>query len=276
MPRKNEAPRPAPQPAPSAEALSQQNHALTQASLTLFGDAARMEIVDPRALCLLKRNARFFKKEAFRQLVENVRRDKRLSSVPLCRALADGRREILSGNHRVKAAVEAGLPLILVLTITQDLSQSERIAVQLSHTALVGQDDAGILASLWADIEDLQARLYAGLSSDALQELEDVKLVSLSTPAVATKSVAFVFTEYERALMDEVLDELGRVHAAASFLFPAEQFNEFFTLVQAVKRKMNIKNGSMAMVRIIEILSEHLARLPADPPPPERRPGEEG
>lgn len=149
-----------------------QNATLAQISKNIFGDSARLQIVDPKSLVLLKQNARFFKKDTFRQLVENIKADKRLSSVPLCRPIKDGRLEVLSGNHRVKASVEAGLEKILVIVLLENLDESRRIAIQLSHNALVGQDDQNILAELWAKIDDINTRLYAGLSSDTLNEIK--------------------------------------------------------------------------------------------------------
>lgn len=97
---------------------------------------------------------------------DNIASDKRLSSVPLCYRHEDGRLEVLSGNHRVKASIEAKIPVILVLVITETLDQSRRIAIQLSHNALVGEDDQSILANLWSKIETVKDKLYSGLDSE--------------------------------------------------------------------------------------------------------------
>jgi hypothetical protein len=44
----------------------------------------RLELVDPGELKLLDKNARYMKAEQFQSLVENVRKDGNLSSLPLC------------------------------------------------------------------------------------------------------------------------------------------------------------------------------------------------
>ena len=64
--------------------------------------------IDPRELKLLKMNARFMRHEEFQRLVANVKKDGQLTSAPFA-ALdpADGKYEVLSGNHRVQAAVSA-------------------------------------------------------------------------------------------------------------------------------------------------------------------------
>ena len=134
----------------SEDIFLQRNEELATISQEMFGDGMRLVVVAPASLTLLKDNARFFKRETFRQLRDNIAADKRLSSVPLCYRHEDGRLEVLSGNHRVKASIEAGIPHILVLAVTEELDKSRRIAIQLSHNALVGEDDQRhFWANLW-------------------------------------------------------------------------------------------------------------------------------
>jgi len=235
-----------------------QNEALAQISQNIFGTSARLQIVNPRDLVLLKQNARFFKKDTFKQLVENIRADKRLSSVPLCRFLKDGRIEVLSGNHRVKAAMEAGLEKILVIVLLEDLDENRKIAIQLSHNALVGQDDQNILAELWAKIDDVQARLYAGLSSDTLNEIKKVELVQFSTPPLYTKTLTFAFTDTEKDHVEGVLQELAAQGAKEIHLAPLSAFDDFFNLLLAAKKKFDVKNSALAMLALIDIAAAHL------------------
>ena len=75
------------------------------------------------------------------------------------------------------------------MVLLGELSESYLTAIQLSHNALVGLDDPQILSSLWAKVQDIQDRLYAGLSSDALGEVEKVKLVTFTTPSLATRTM---------------------------------------------------------------------------------------
>lgn len=88
--------------------FSTENDTLSRISKALYGDALTLAVMDPKDISLLKKNARILKKDVFQQLTANIGRDKRLSSVPLCHRLSDGRVEVLSGNHRVQASVEAG------------------------------------------------------------------------------------------------------------------------------------------------------------------------
>lgn len=238
------------------EDIMRQNETLKETSLLLFGDSAELRIVAPNSLILLKENARYFKKETFKQLVANLRQDQRLSSVPLCLPADGNRLEVLSGNHRVKASIEAGLPWVLVIVILEEIGLSRKISIQLSHNALVGEDDQQILASLWARIEDIKAKCYAGLSSETLGELQQIKLLNFSTPQPRTKQVTFAFTETEFGLVEEIMAELGRIPADRVYLANADQFAAFFQRLLAVKKSDNIKNGSLAMLRLLEKLEE--------------------
>lgn len=235
------------------EEVERQNMALAEIGENLFGGAATLRIVDPRALLLRRENARFFKKEVFQQLVENIRSDQRLSSVPLCHDTAEGC-EILSGNHRVKGSIEAGVPWIMVMVLVGTLADGRQLAIQLSHNALVGQDDPGILASLWARVEDVRDRLYAGLSSEAMQDLEKVKLVQFTTPGLATRTMTFAFAEAEAELVERVVADLAAFRSSdAVYLADLRRFEEFFAALQKVKQRDNVKNASLAMVHLVRL-----------------------
>ena len=68
---------------------------------------------DPRTLVLADRNARYFPAARFKRLVDNIATDKALSQWPLVWHDTDtGLRHVLSGNHRVRAAIEAGFETI--------------------------------------------------------------------------------------------------------------------------------------------------------------------
>ena len=66
---------------------------------TLQTRVVRRRLAD---LTLLKKNARFMRPDQFNRLVDNLRRDGVLTSLPL---VFDG--VVYSGNHRVKAALKA-------------------------------------------------------------------------------------------------------------------------------------------------------------------------
>lgn len=238
------------------------NATLAELSKSIFGEGMQLMAVAPSSLNLLKENARYFKRETFRQLRDNIAADKRLSSVPLCYQNTDGSLEVLSGNHRVKASIEANIPAIVVLVITEELEKSKRIAIQLSHNALVGEDDQSILANLWAQIESITDKLYSGLDSEAVKELGDVELVNFSTPQVPAHLVSFMFTDGEKEQLSELLDILGDTakKSSAVYLCHAEQYIQFSKMVQDVKHADKIRDSSLALIRLMEIAQEYIAK----------------
>jgi len=180
--------------------------------------------------------------------------------VPLCYRHEDGRLEVLSGNHRVKASIEAKIPVILVLVITETLDQSRRIAIQLSHNALVGEDDQSILANLWSKIETVKDKLYSGLDSEVTKELGEVELVNFSTPQVPAHMVTFMFTDGEKEQLSEILDMLSDAakKSSAVHIFAGTQYEAFTKLLADVKDTEKIRDSSLAMLRLLEISAEYL------------------
>lgn len=239
------------------------NDELQTLSRALYGEGMSLQVVDPCELVLLKKNARILKKDTFQQLTSNVGKDKRLSSVPLCYRMEDGKLEVLSGNHRVQAAIQAGLVHILVMIIEESLTRAEQIAIQLSHNALVGTDDPTILAELWATIDDIDAKLYAGLSSDEVERLEKIELVGFSTPQVCTRTLTFAFVDSEAERFNVVLEQLETLPAKEVYLADLRDFNRFFDLLEAVKKSFDVRNTSLALLKLMDLAEGALPPAPA-------------
>jgi ParB-like nuclease family protein len=238
--------------------MEKQNKLLKTVSKTIFGKSAVLMIVNPKSLTLLKQNARYFKKETFKQLVANIKDDQRLSSVPLCHSPKKDVLEVLSGNHRVEAAIQAGVEWILIILALEKMTKSKKISVQLSHNALAGLDDPNVLADLWAKIDDIKEKLYAGLSSDAIKEIENIKLVTFTTPQVYTKTMTFAFTEPEKENIEHILEELNKAVTGETHLAHMEQFEDFFNTLQKIKQKEDIKNSSLAVIKMMEMVTGQL------------------
>ncbi|HIW79801.1 MAG TPA: ParB N-terminal domain-containing protein [Candidatus Bilophila faecipullorum] len=239
--------------------FTKENDTLSRISKALYGDSLTLAVMDPRELSLLKKNARILKKDVFQQLTANISRDKRLSSVPLCHRLSDGRVEVLSGNHRVQASVEAGIERILVMVIEEDLTRSQAVAIQLSHNALVGEDDPALLAELWAEIEEIAEKTYAGLSSDVVEKLDKIDLTSFTTPQVSTRTMTFAFVDSEAERLNAVLEDLEGLPAKEIWLTDVKHFNRFFDLLEATKKTFDVRNASLAMLKLMDLAEEAIA-----------------
>ena len=56
-----------------------------------------------------------------------------------------------------------------MMGVGDEKDSDARLAIQLSHNAIAGQDDLVILKELWEAIKDVQAKVYAGLDSDTCE-----------------------------------------------------------------------------------------------------------
>ena len=217
----------------------------------------------------LEGNARFMKAEQFNQLVANLARDGVLTSAPLIY-----RGEVLSGNHRVQAAIKAGIAEADCIEILSELTPSRRRAIALSHNAIVGMDDPSQLFAAYQDL-DLGDKLYSGLTDDAFgaQELD---LASLSAGSTDTIEVLLVFLpEYEEAFRKYV-ERLASKAKATKMLASMESFDRFFDTIVRVKGVQNILNTAMAVEMMVRLACERLDQIEAQAPSDDQAPSDAG
>lgn len=198
-------------------------------------------------------NARYMRPETFHRLSANLKKDGVLESAPLVHPNGDGSLVVTSGNHRVVAAREAGLDHILVMVGEEGLDEGQRLAKQLSHNALVGEDDPQILVGLWSKLDTLEDRLYSGLDSEMMDELAGIDFAALSASRLRVEAVTLFFTNAEKALFDAFLD---RLHEEATkgdvYLAPMEKYDAFWKLIVDAKADHRVKNTTTALMVLID------------------------
>lgn len=247
------------------DAVARMSAILKDISATLYGEKLELRIVDPKTIVTLKKNARYMGKATFDQLVSNVQTDGRLESVPLCHTLANGALEVLSGNHRVKAAIKAGLDRILVMVIPHELPIGKKRARQLSHNAIVGQDDMQLLRELWDEIDDLAEKLYSGLDSEALGELGDVEFSGFGPAQIRTEQITLWFLPEEVERVDQILTAMENLASHQKvYLAPIATYERLFKLITEKKAKDNIKNTAVAFMALVEQLEQANERAKAE------------
>lgn len=218
---------------------------------------------DPRTLTLLDLNARFLPHEQFRQLVANIERDGHLTSTPLVWNDGDsGRLIVLSGNHRVLAAIEAGLTSIWWMQIDEPLPRQRQIALQLSHNAIAGHDDPAILKELYEELESVEWRQYTGLDDKTLDLLEKVDVSSLGEANLDFASVQLMFLpdELERA---EAAFDAARSAASADQRWVAglAQYEPVLDALETSRAAYKIGNSATALSVILAVFERHLGEL---------------
>lgn len=196
----------------------------------------------------------------FSNLVENLKQDGELTSLPLCAPDDSGRLEVLSGNHRVQAAIEAGIEAAEVIVILSPLDQKRKVAIQLSHNSITGQDNAGILLELYNDL-DLDMKKYSGLSEDDF-DFNEIDLSSFNLSSVKYEEISIGFLPVEKEAFLQLFEEVGkRAKKHPRFVAPRSQFDEFFDAVVDVKGRLNIHNSAVAIAAMCELALERLQQI---------------
>jgi hypothetical protein len=210
----------------------------------------RLEMVTPGELKLLEKNARYMKAEQFQSLVENIKKDGNLSSLPLCYREKDGKLRVLSGNHRVQAGRQAGVEQILVMVVGDEKDADERLAIQLSHNAIAGQDDLVILKELWESINNVQSKLYAGLDSDTVKALQGIQFAAIAEQRLQYKIVTFTFLGHEVENLDELMKAIAVAFASdVVYLATLEAYAPLYELMLKIKKHCMIKNTTAAFMK---------------------------
>jgi hypothetical protein len=214
----------------------------------------RLEMVTPGELKLLEKNARYMKAEQFQSLVENIKKDGNLSSLPLCYREKDGKLRVLSGNHRVQAGRQAGVEQILVMVVGDEKDADERLAIQLSHNAIAGQDDLVILKELWESINNVQSKLYAGLDSDTVKALQGIQFAAIAEQRLQYKIVTFTFLGHEVENLDELMKAIAVAFASdVVYLATLEAYAPLYELMLKIKKHCLIKNTTAAFMKYNEL-----------------------
>jgi hypothetical protein len=227
----------------------------------------RIENRDLRKLKLLERNARFMTNTQFQRLVENVRKDKKLTSVPLVYsppgAFDAGEELVLSGNHRVQAAIEAGVYEGEVMLVLDQQSKDELLARQLSHNAIAGQDDDAVLAQLYDEIEDVDWREYSGLDDDQLNLMEKASVEPLSEVGLEFQSVSLIFLPHELSHATEVWEQAKDAAGGADevWIAPMKAYELTLDTLASAHGAYGVTNVTTALGLVLELATRHLEEM---------------
>ena len=218
--------------------------------------------INPKELKLLELNARYMKHEEYAKLVANIKRDGKLTSAPFA-ALDGDAYVVLSGNHRVKASVEAGLSVIHCIVTDDKLSEDQRIAIQLSHNAIVGQDDPFILKQLYEKILDIDMKEYSGLDDKTLELLEKFNSLGMSEANLKFQTLTMVFLPDDLKAAKEVISEAMERSKSADEIWLARfaEYDRWLDSQEAASSSHNVKNVATAVEIVLRIFERNMAQL---------------
>ena len=213
------------------------------------------------------RNARVMAPDKFERLTANIRKHGRLESLPLCvhTVTPGGKDELLivSGHHRVRAARSAGVMVIFVLVIDEELSKGQVRSKQLAHNQLAGTDNRQILAELYREMENIHDRIESGVTDAELDGMTKELSVDEVLVKLDFEVVNIVFLPEQRKDYDEVIAILSS-SAHSTDVAPLQGFATFKAALNAVQKTENVRNIAAALHRMCEIVLEHVRRTDAE------------
>ena len=213
----------------------------------------KIDLVDPGSLQTAKKNARYMNNGMFKTLVNNVRQDKNLSSVPFCIKDEDGKYRVVSGNHRVQAAVQAKIEQILILYCENEIPREKEIAMQLSHNAISGQDDLVILRALWDEINTVNLKKYVGFDDNFIEKLEGIEFTAIKESPVEYKQVIFLFLPEEIDQLDQWLADFAALYDDDPvYIAKRKDYEAFFRTIAKSKKINRIMNNTVALFTALE------------------------
>ena len=218
--------------------------------------------INPREIKLLEVNARFMKADEFQKLVENVKRDGCLTQLPFCVYNDNWELEVLSGNHRVQAAIAAGLEEIDVQITEENLTKDQRIGIQLSHNAIAGQDDMAILKQLYESIDDVNMKRYSGLDDETLKILENISTQSMSYSGLQYQILNLMFLPTEIEEIKQVMkDVMKEVRQNEALMLSMSEYDKYLDTLNEVSKGARIKNTAVGFMAMLEIVKNHMEEL---------------
>jgi hypothetical protein len=179
---------------------------IEQEKILELGNGLELWKVPPSALREQDVNARSMPKAMFERLAQTIGRDKRLESLPLCAKTERGL-ELISGHHRTRAATAAGLVEMFTLVDVTGLNRSQIAAKQLAHNAIEGTDNEQLLAEIYRQIEDAEAKLEAFIDEKLDVPLPKVKIDGLDVD-IDFKTVLLIFLPRVKDRLDKAIEYL--------------------------------------------------------------------
>ena len=164
---------------------------------------------------------------------------------------------VVSGNHRVQAAIKAGIVESDVIEVTTPLSRQQFVALQLSHNAVVGQDDPSTLRDLYDEL-DFNWKEYSGLTDDAF-DIKDLDISALNVHAPFYEELRVSFLPGDGQVFTDWLTKLDKSGAAQTLVGRYQDFNLFFEQLLAVKEARNVQNTAVALRVMAELAGRALA-----------------
>lgn len=189
----------------------------------------------------------------FKQLTENIKNRGILESLPYCAETEQGG-EIVSGHHRVRAARAANNTTIYILLDRSGLSCDQIKAKQLAHNSIGGVDDPQVLAEIYNEIKDLDARIEAFIDPKDLNipNPEKIDIGDLDV-GLNFKIITFLFLPYQLDDFHQVIDLIDGDSEMVG-VAGIEQYEKLRDMIRKTKEIDDIRAIGMTLSRMSDIV----------------------
>ena len=105
-------------------------------------------------------NPQQMKESDFKRLVNSIKKDGVLTSSVLLQNLGNEKYKCISGHHRIKAAIKAGMKEADCIVLS-NINESTRIRLQLQHNDIHGEPDEVLVSELKKSLMEEDLKLVA-------------------------------------------------------------------------------------------------------------------
>ena len=166
-------------------------------------------------------------------------------------------------HNALQAAISAGLETIPCIITDDDMSEEQRIAIQLSHNAIVGQDDPDILKKLYDKILDIDLKEYSGLDDKTLGLLDKASSQAMSEANLEFQVLSIVYLPDELKEAQRVIDTAREAVKGCDNIWLAtdSEYEKWLDAQETASSAYNVKNVSAAMQLIFKVFEDNLGQL---------------
>ena len=215
----------------------------------------KYEMIDISRIEEAKENANKMSDRDFAQLVDNIRVGGLSSSPTLWHRKADDMYVIISGHHRLRACRELAYTKVGCLYAEEDdLSEDEKIATQISHNSLHGEDNKGILKRMFEEIKSVDFKQFAHINID---EIESIPMFQGSVlPESEHYNVSFILYKKDIEALKELFGIVQEDLTKSEMVIMADQDNSeelLQNIIRDIQKKYNVKSSNIAFCKILEL-----------------------
>lgn len=193
-------------------------------------------------------NARSMKTEMFSRLTANIRDDQRLESFPFIAQTERGF-EIVSGHHRVRAAIDAGLTEIYCIVDVTNLNRDAIASKQLAHNAISGEDNDELIKRIFNSIADAEQKLKTFININFEKEVQSASAREITFDE-RYRIITLLFSQYDADILNKALDEMAVSDDV--YINELRLFEDVKKAIKVGQKSFNIRSTNTLMMYLME------------------------